>query len=95
MLSLYSWGVQGAEMKALDKAVRVLALESRVGALDLPGFCKNSHSSSHCIRWKSKAQQGCWRFSKENYNAFTIKYMHGVIFIEIYAYRCKIHTNDV
>lgn len=45
MLSLYSWGVQGAEMKALDKAVRVLALESRVVALHLPGFCKSSHSA--------------------------------------------------
>lgn len=31
-------------MKALDKAVRVLALESRVGALDLP-VCEKRHSA--------------------------------------------------
>lgn len=94
MLSLYSWGVQGAEMKPLDKTVRVLALESRVGTLDMLGFCKNRHSAP-LYHMEKQSTTGCWRSSKENYNVFTIKCMPCVIFLEIYVYRCKRHTSDV
>lgn len=97
MLQLYSWGEQGAEMKALNKAVRVLAFGGRVGALHLPGFWENSHSAllHEMEKQSTTGSCCCWRFSKENYNVFTIKYAHGVIFIEICIYRCKRHTNDV